>query len=77
MLRYRYDVNRHFTIGALGTSRDGTGYRNRVAGIDADIRLTPRDRIVAQILASKTRYPDEVVADFEQPEGRSTTSPAR
>jgi Domain of unknown function (DUF5916) len=69
VLRYRYDVGRHFTLGGLFTNRSGKDYLNRVAGIDADIRLTPRDRIIAQILNSKTRYPDEVVVDFNQPEG--------
>ena len=69
VLRYRYDVGRHFTLGGLLSNRDGEGYLNRVAGIDGDIRLSPRDRIIAQVLNSKTRYPDEVVDDFEQPGG--------
>jgi hypothetical protein len=69
VLRYRYDVGNRFTLGGLVTNRDGRDYRNRVAGVDADLRLTPRDRIIAQILASSTRYPQEVVDEFDQTAG--------
>jgi hypothetical protein len=69
VLRYRYDVGNRFTLGGLATNREGNDYLNRVAGIDGNLRLSPRDRILAQVLTSKTRYPDEVVEDFNQPEG--------
>ena len=64
VFRYRYDLGSRFTLGALLTD-----YRNRVAGIDGDLRLSSRDRILAQVIHSSTRYPDEVVRDFDQPEG--------
>jgi hypothetical protein len=69
VLRYRFDVGNRFTLGALGTQRDGADYLNRVAGIDGDLRLTSRDRILAQVLTSRTRYPEEVRQDFNQPTG--------
>jgi hypothetical protein len=69
VLRYKYDVGNRFTLGGLFTSRDGQNYLNRVAGIDGDLRLSAKDRVTAQILTSSTRYPQDVVEDFEQPEG--------
>ncbi len=69
VLRYKVDVGNTFTLGGLVTSRDGQDYFNRVAGIDGDLRLSARDRITAQVLTSSTRYPQEIVDDFGQPEG--------
>jgi hypothetical protein len=69
VLRYKYDIGNRFTIGGLLTNRSGSDYLNRVAGVDGDLRLSSRDRVVVQILKSSTRYPDEVVEDFGQPEG--------
>ncbi len=69
VLRYKYDLGNRFTLGALVTNREGENYLNRVAGIDGDMRLSPRDRIVAQVLTSSTQYPQEVVDDFDQPSG--------
>jgi hypothetical protein len=68
VLRYRYDVGNRFTLGGIFTNRDGDDYLNRVAGVDGDFRITPRDRVFVQILGSSTLYPDEVVEDFDQPE---------
>jgi hypothetical protein len=69
VLRYKVDAGSRFTLGALVTDRKGDDYLNRVAGIDGDLRLSPRDRIVAQVLTSSTRYPQQVVDDFDQPSG--------
>jgi hypothetical protein len=69
VLRYKYDVGNRFTLGGLFTNRDGQDYLNRVAGIDGDLRLSAKDRVTAQFLTSSTRYPQDVVEDFEQPEG--------
>ena len=69
VLRYRYDVGNRFTLGGIFSNREGTDYLNRVAGIDGDLRITPRDRVFVQVLRSSTQYPDEVVEDFDQPEG--------
>jgi len=68
VLRYRYDFGNTFTLGGMATNRDGTDYSNQVVGIDGDLRLSDRDRIVAQILHSSTRYPDEIQQDFDQPD---------
>jgi hypothetical protein len=69
VLRYKYDVGNRFTLGGILTDRAGAGYRNRVAGIDGDFRLTPRDHVFIQTLKSSTRYPEEVVENFDQSEG--------
>jgi len=70
VLRYRYDIGKSSTLGALYAGRQGDGdYSNHVAGADAYFRVTPRDTILAQLLGSRTRYPDSVVADFDQPAG--------
>jgi hypothetical protein len=67
--RYKYDVGSRFTLGGIFTNRSGRDYLNRVVGIDGDLRLSAKDRVTVQVLASSTRYPGEVVEDFGQPEG--------
>jgi hypothetical protein len=69
VLRYKYDVGNRFTLGGIFTNRGGRDYLNRVAGIDGDFRLSAKDRVMVQVLASSTLYPGEVVEDFDQPEG--------
>jgi hypothetical protein len=69
VLRYKHDIGSSVTLGGLFTDRIGQDYLNRVGGIDGDIRITPRDRVFVQVLGSSTRYPEEVVEDFDQPEG--------
>ena len=69
VLRYKYDFGNRLTVGGLFTNRDGDNYLNRVAGVDGDLRITPRDRIFVQLMTSSTRYPGEVVEDFDQPAG--------
>ena len=69
VLRYKYDLGSRYTVGALVTDRQGTDYLNRVAGVDGDLRLSERDRVYVQFLTSSTRYPEEVVEEFDQPQG--------
>lgn len=69
VVRYKHDIKNKFTLGALYTARDGTGYSNEVGGFDADLRLTDKDRLVVQLLTSRTRYPREIVDEYDQPEG--------
>lgn len=70
VLRYRYDIGKNSTVGALYAGREGDGnYRNHVFGADAYFRVSPRDTIQAQFLGSRTRYPASIVADFDQPAG--------
>ena len=62
--RYRYDVNRSLSIGAIGTYRDGENYRNAVVG--ADMRWQSHSHtVIAQWLTSDSTYPDQIgVADI-------------
>lgn len=60
VLRYRRDLGDRFTLGALVTGREGEGYFNRMAGLDADLRLGEKDRLQLQALGSATRDPDAV-----------------
>jgi hypothetical protein len=69
VFRYRYDVGKNSTVGALYTGRDADDYSNHVAGADAFIRVTPRDQIRVQALASRSRYPGFIVSEFDQPSG--------
>jgi hypothetical protein len=69
VLRYRFDIGKSSTIGALWAGREGDAYSNHVVGADAFFRFTPKDRISAQFLGSRTRYPESIVTDFDQPSG--------
>jgi hypothetical protein len=68
-VRTKHDVGRDVTLGAMYTGREGDGYRNRLGGLDATVRLSSRDQIQIQALTTSTRYPDAVAADNAQPEG--------
>jgi hypothetical protein len=67
--RYRVDVGKGSTLGALYSGREGGGYFNRQVGGDAFVRLTKSDSVRTQYLRSETRYPGEVAAGFGQPSG--------
>jgi len=69
VFRYRRDVGRGSTIGALLTAREGEGYRNRVLGADGYLRLTPMDEVRFQAIGSNTAYPREIIEVYDQPEG--------
>jgi hypothetical protein len=68
VFRYRRDIGKSSTLGFIATDREGSGYANRAAGIDGVLKLTPKDTVRFQALGSRTRYPDEVRADFDQPD---------
>jgi hypothetical protein len=72
VFRYKRDIGSRYTLGLLGTDREGGDYHNRVFGVDGDIRITYKDRIYFQALGSSTRYPGAVAAEFGQPEGDLT-----
>lgn len=73
VLRYKHDFGSTFTLGGIVTDREGSSsYSNLVAGIDGELRLSPSDLVSFQLLASRTRYPDQVVQDFAQPSGSFT-----
>lgn len=58
------------TIGALVTSRSGSGYSNEVAGIDGRYRVNDRHNLQFQFLSTSTEYPTSIAEEFEQPTGR-------
>lgn len=62
--RYRRDVGETSAIGLVLTGRDGGDYSNFMGGFDGLIRFTDRDSIRAQILASSTEYPDEIIEEY-------------
>ncbi len=69
VFRYRHDVGRGSTLGALYAGRVGNGYHNHVAGVDGFLRLGPSDSITFQGLRSQTMYPDALAVDFGQKRG--------
>ncbi|MEM1203246.1 MAG: DUF5916 domain-containing protein [Acidobacteriota bacterium] len=66
--RYRRDVGRSSTVGALYVGREGDEYHNRVAGMDALFRVGSHS-LQVQGLFSQTEYPDEFAASFGQEQG--------
>lgn len=75
VLRYRLDVGKASTVGFLVTGREGDDYFNRLAGIDAYLRLSRKKQVNVQFLGSQTRYPLQVAVNHEQP-GDSFTGTA-
>ncbi len=56
VFRYRRDVLDNSTVGLLVTDREGSGYFNRVFGVDGRLRLTSTDTVTFQVLGSSTQY---------------------
>jgi len=69
VMRFRRDVFANSTVGVLYAGREGDGYRNRVTGLDANLRFDDSNSVLVQYLASDTRYPNQLAADFGQPLG--------
>jgi hypothetical protein len=67
VFRYKFNVGKTSSIGAMLTTRDGDDYSNRVFGFDGNFRVTEKDTITGQLLGSKGEYPDSIVAGFGQP----------
>ena len=65
--RYNRGFENSSSIGALATIRNGDGYRNIVAGLDARWRINDRHKITVQHLESETQYPLEIALEFDQP----------
>lgn len=70
--RYSRGFGDASTVGALVTSRSGSGYSNVVAGFDGRYRINDSNNFRFQFLQSETEYPEQVVADFDQPDGAFT-----
>lgn len=59
VFRYRRDVGRNSTVGALLTSRQGdNGYSNTAMGVDGFFRLSQKDTVQFQYLHTETDYPE-------------------
>jgi hypothetical protein len=69
VLRYKRDFGNRLTVGLMATDRRGDDYLNRLAGLDLDLRLGAQDRVMLQVLGSRTRYPDGIASAFDQPAG--------
>lgn len=66
VFRYRRDVGKGSTLGALYTGRVGDDYYNHVAGMDGFFRLSGTKTVNVQYLRSQTDYPDSVALSFNQ-----------
>jgi hypothetical protein len=51
------------------TDREGKDYFNRLALVDANLRVTEKDRITIELAGTSTHYPDSIIAQFDQPDG--------
>lgn len=70
VLRYRRDISRSSTLGMFVTGREGEDYYNRLVGVDGDIRFTQKESVRFQVIGTQTSYPDTVIREFDQPEGK-------
>ena len=68
-LRYRYDINNKINLGLIGTGRLADDYHNLLVGADGDIRIGNSDRISAQVVNSRSRYPVQIQNAYQQPRG--------
>lgn len=62
VLRFRRDIGRASSIGALLTDRRGDDYHNTVYGLDASLRIARGDTITLQALSADTENPDQSLA---------------
>jgi len=69
VLRYRRDIGKGSTIGALYTGRVSDDYSNHVAGLDGFFRLSDTKNLKLQVMRSQTLYPGEISKEFGQPSG--------
>lgn len=70
--RYRYDFNTHFSVGAIGTLRQGDDYSNGVAGVDARWQQGSHTA-TAQFLRSQSEYPADIVDGYRDELGNDAT----
>ncbi len=67
VFRYRRDILGTSNLGMLFTTRQGDGYRNRVYGVDGNLRMRTSDLIRFQLLGSMTNYPWSAAEEYDQP----------
>ncbi|WP_206486348.1 carbohydrate binding family 9 domain-containing protein [Thalassotalea sp. G2M2-11] len=63
-LKYRYDFNDDFSIGAISTLRQADDYHNYVFGLDSKYRIDESNTLTGQVLNSSTQYPNTLYQDF-------------
>jgi hypothetical protein len=66
VLRYRRDVFRNSTVGALYAGREANGYHNRYFGFDGFMRLSNSDTFNFLALRSNTLYPQNIATAYGQ-----------
>lgn len=64
VFRYRHNIGKTSSIGAIFTNRDAEGYANTVFGADGTFRVSDKDTIVAQLVGSSTDYPAYLINQF-------------
>lgn len=67
--RYSRGFGQTSSIGGVLTVRDGDGYHNYVAGLDARWKISDSHTLSAQVLGSETEYPVDTSLEFSQPLG--------
>lgn len=67
--RYSLGFGQASSVGGVVTARDGDGYHNYVAGIDARWKISDQHTLTAQYLESDTEYPLDTALEFSQPIG--------
>lgn len=68
--RYSRGFGQTSSVGGVFAVRDGNGYHNYVAGVDARWKLSDQHALTAQILQSDTEYPLATATEFGQPTGQ-------
>lgn len=66
VVRYRRDVGKGSTLGALYTGRAGEDYHNHVVGVDGFFRVSKSKTMKFHLLHSNTDYPDAVADQYGQ-----------
>jgi hypothetical protein len=66
VVRFRRDVGKGSTVGALYTGRTSNDYSNHVMGADAFFRLSQTKTFNVQFLHSRTDYSDETAQAYGQ-----------
>ncbi|MGS0680883.1 DUF5916 domain-containing protein [Shewanella sp. 125m-7] len=62
--RYRLDLGKPLSIGALITAKKSDDYHNYVSSVDAKYQPTDHDTFVAQYVVSDTLYPTQLYREF-------------
>lgn len=65
--RYRRELGKNATLGALLAARRGDDYENTVFATDSQYRVTQSDTLRMQLAGSRTEYPDALASLLDQP----------